>query len=162
MKLYELSTKYQQLVDIMDSADEETQETLLDTLESIQDAIEIKADNIARILNDFDLEKAMIDAEIKRLKDRSDRVAKQNEQLKKYLLSSFQTAEMKKLKTNLFTFNVRSSESVEIMDESQIPSNYMVEKTVKNPDKIAIKEAIKNNQIVAGCTIKTKESLVIK
>jgi uncharacterized protein YukE len=112
MKLYELSTQYAQLVDMLNNTDSdmiELVETINDTLDSISDSIEIKADSIAKMIRQLEAEKEMIDAESKRLADRGAKLAKQKEQLKSYLFQNMQIVGQDKIKTALFSFTIKNN-----------------------------------------------------
>ena len=67
-----------------------------------------------------------------------------------------------KLKTDRFTFSYRSSQSVNIIDESLVPAEYLNVKETFTPDKKRIKEALANFDEVAGCEIVVKTSLGVK
>jgi hypothetical protein len=56
----------------------------------------------------------------------------------------------------------RKSEPVIIMDDSLIPREYMREKITHEPDKIAIKDAIKSGGEVPGAEIKERLNIQIK
>ena len=67
-----------------------------------------------------------------------------------------------KLETSLNNLSYRKSESVSILDENIIPSEYWKVKEVKTIDKMKIKEDIKNWLDVIGASIETKQNLQIK
>ena len=162
MKLYELSTQYAQVVDMLNEADQEQFELITDTLESISDSIEIKADNIARMITQIEAEKAAIDAETKRLADRGAKLAKQKDSLKAYLHSCMTSAKIDKIKSNFFNISIRRSQAVEVLDQSIIPVELISTKTISTPDKIAIAKILKENGFVDGCILKINESLSIR
>jgi hypothetical protein len=56
----------------------------------------------------------------------------------------------------------RKSESVNILDEGEIPKEYIKVKTEYSPDKTMIKKALKDGQKVAGCTLESKNNIQIK
>jgi len=68
----------------------------------------------------------------------------------------------KNLKTKTFTFTHRKSEAVEIIDEAQIPPQYMREKFIVEPDKKLIKTDLKIGAKIPGCTIKETLNFSIK
>ena len=164
MKLYELSTQYKQIVDIAQNEEftVEQMDALVDTLESINDAIEIKAENIAKIILSLESEAAQIDVEIKRLQDRKVKSIKQADYLRNYLQDAMIQTGKTKFKTALFNFGLRQSASVNIIDETAIPLDYIVIKTESKPNKKLIMEQLKNNINIAGCEISYNQNIQIK
>jgi len=161
MKLYELSTQYAQLVDMLEQVEEDMQEALKDTLDSIADSIEVKADSIAKMIRQLEAEKEMIDAECKRLADRGAKLSKQKDQLKAYLFENMQIAGQDKIKTALFSFTIRTNApSVLVTNDQIIPSEFI--KLTPSIDKRAILERLKAKDIVEGCEIQQTRSLMIK
>ncbi len=63
-----------------------------------------------------------------------------------------------KFSTAMCEVSFRKSESVEILDEKQIPTEYIrtTVKTTTSPDKTAIKKAIKSGQTIGGCALVQK------
>lgn len=167
MKLYELSTQYRTLVDILEVAQtgEEAQdaEVIKDTLDAINDAIEEKADNIARIINELTSVELAISAELERLSKRAGTIKKQKESLKGYLMSAMQTAGKEKFKTNLYSFSIKNNApSVQILDESLVPAEFIRTKVETAPDKKAISELLKQQIPVSGCALVHSKSVTIK
>jgi hypothetical protein len=168
MKLFELSTQYAQLVDMLEAAqtgetDALDAEMLKDTLDAIGEAIEAKADNIARIMNELSTVEEAIKAEIERLQGRAGIIKKQRESLKTYLQAAMESTGKDKFKTSFYSFTIRNNPaSVQIVDESAIPSEFIREVTEKRIEKKAIAEVLKSGVEVAGCTLAQSRSLVIK
>ena len=66
--LFDLSTDYQQLYDLI--AEQKDEQILKDTLASINDAIEDKADGYVAVIKTLEGDNKAIDEEIKRLRQR--------------------------------------------------------------------------------------------
>ena len=167
MKLYELSTQYKQLVDILEAAQagEEAAdlEVIKDTLDAIGDAIEEKADSIARIMAELSGVELAISAELERLSKRASTIKKQKESLKSYLMAAMETAGKEKFKTNLYSYSIRNNApSVQIIDESLIPAEYIRTKVETAPDKKVIAELLKQKIEVAGCALIQSRTVTIK
>ena len=62
MKLYELTDQYDEVINLLYDGETDEQ-TILDTLESIEGEIEDKADNYARIIKNLSAEAEMVKAE---------------------------------------------------------------------------------------------------
>lgn len=158
MNLYELSTSYLQIQEmILEGA-----EGLEDTLESLNDAIEEKAVGYAKVIKNIEGQVLAIKEEEKRLAERRRSLESNIKRLKENLELSMLDTGKKKIKTNLFTFNIQKNPpSVKILDEEAIPSDYLVKQKPKI-DKKAIINDLKNGVEVEGVEIKQDESLRIR
>lgn len=159
MKLYELSQSYNQLLEMAEELD---QETFLDTLESIQEEMDVKIENTAKLIRSLQGDIEAIKVEEKRLADRRKAMENKIESIKSYLQNEMEVAGIDKVKRPTFTISVvNNPPCVQIEDESVIPSNYLV----PVPDKIdkkAILTALKNGEYIEGCTLSQSRSVRIK
>lgn len=150
MKLYEITPQLVELSN-MDASDE----AVRDTLEAVQMEFNDKAVAIVKVAESLDADTSAIDAEIERLKARKQVIANRKQQLRDYLLYNMEAAGIKKIDCPLFTVTLRQGvESVEIIDQSQIPNEYVAVEVVEKPDKAAIKAAIKSGKEVTGAILK--------
>lgn len=67
-----------------------------------------------------------------------------------------------KFSTAKCAVSFRRSESVEVLDESAVPAQFMVETVTTKPDKTAIKELLKSGHAVNGCRLVEKLNPQIK
>ena len=158
INLYTLSHNYQQVLSLI----EDGQDGMEDTLESLTDAIEDKAENIAKIIKTVEGEATALKLEEQRLADRRKSLENNAKGLKKYLEKSMQDAGMKKIKGQLFSFNIqKNAPSVEVLDDSVIPEIFF---TIPQPvlDKTIIKEQLKLGFEIPGAQLTQGESLRIK
>lgn len=150
MKLYEITPQLVELSN-MDASDE----AVRDTLEAVQMEFNDKAVAIVKVAESLDADTSAIDAEIERLKARKQVIVNRKQQLRDYLLYNMEAAGIKKIDSPLFTVTLRQGvESVEIIDQSQIPNEYVTVEVVEKPDKAAIKAAIKSGKEVTGAILK--------
>lgn len=159
MKLYEMVNQYRELMNMAEDIDNET---LLDTLESIGDAIEVKADNTAKMIRTFELEAEMIKAEENRLAERRKAITKKATTLANYLQTQLEMLDVDKIKSPTFTITLRQNPpKVSITDESQIPLQFY---TIPQPviSKSAIANTIKAGIEVPGATLIREKGLQIK
>lgn len=157
LTLYELTDNYQKLLEMADEADPQAFE---DTLEALQDEINHKAENLAKVIRTYEAEVKALEEEKKRLESRISARKNKVQRLKDYLKDNLEKAGMQKAKGKTFTVWVQDSEKVHVSDESAIPEQYFVMK--RQLSKTAIKEAIENGQQVAGAEIVKNKSIRIR
>lgn len=106
--LYVLTGIYLKLLDLMD--DPEIDQGDLDAyFEEINDDIEIKADNYARIIKNMENQLEGIKAEKKRLTDRQGIIEKNIDHLKDNLQQAMVIMGKTKFKTDLFSFSIQKN-----------------------------------------------------
>lgn len=157
LTLYELTGNYQQLLELADEADPQAFE---DTLSTLQDEINHKAENIAKVIKTLEAEVKALEEEKKRLENRITSRKNKIQRLKDYLQDNLEKAGIQKVKGKTFTVWVQNSERVEVSDENTIPEQYFVLK--RQLSKSAIKEAIENGQQVSGAEIVKNTSIRIR
>lgn len=159
LKLYQLVNDYKRVQDLADDLD---QQTLLDTLDAIQESIEDKAENTAKLIRSWEAEANAIKEEEKRLVDRRKVVENRISSLKLYLQIQMEIAGIDKVKRPTLTVSIRSNPpSVNVLDESVIPPNYMI----PQPSKISkadIAKALKSGEFVPGVELVQTKGLSIK
>lgn len=157
LTLYELTDNYQQLLELADEADPKAFE---DTLSTLQDEINHKAESLAKVIRTLEAETKALEEEKKRFERRIAARKNKVERLRNYLKENLEKAGMQKAKGKTFTVWVQDSEKVHVSDESAIPEQYFVMK--RQLSKTAIKEAIENGQQVAGAEIVKNKSIRIR
>lgn len=159
MKLYELTANYNQLLEMAEELDFET---FRDTLESVQEAIEDKAENVAKLIKCLEVDAKAIKEEEQRLSDRRRTIENRITNVKEYLQNQMEVAGIDKVKRPTLTVSIQNNPpSVEIADESLIPFDYMIPQPSKI-DKKAILTALKDGLIIEGCSMKQGKGLRIK
>lgn len=152
LKLYDLSLDYAKVLDLADSEDYDI-EMLQDTLDSIQDEIEIKFENISKLIKNLEGEVEIFKAEEKRLSSRRKTKENQIKWLKNYLLQSLEVTKKSKIQAGTFTVAKQKNQaSVQIVDRSKLPSKFL---TPQEPveDKKAILKALKDGEEIEGAVI---------
>ena len=137
-------------------------------VEALDNLLKAKADTIANGLEALCKIRArkqgeitaLLD-EIKRLSEKSEREAKALVRLEEYILSMLKRSGESKVNAGTFTVGTRISNSVWVSPDFNNPE-YMRTTTTTAPDKLAIKEALKNGIKIDGASITTKENLAIK
>ena len=159
MHLYQLVNDYKRVQELADELD---QATLLDTLDAIQESIEDKAENTAKLIRSWEAEANAIREEEKRLAERRKAVENRIQSLKLYLQIQMEVAGIDKVKRPTLTVSIRNNPpSVNVLDESAIPSNYMI----PQPSKISKKDiaaALKSGEFVPGVELVQTRGLSIR
>lgn len=158
MNLYDLTENWQKVYDM--DLDEET---WFDTLTSIDEAIEDKAENIAKLIRSLDADVEAYSNEIKRLSDRKRVAENKIKSVKAYLQSNMEQLGKEKFKTELFSFGIQNNPAgVDITNEKAIPVEFITVETVKKVDKRELIKALKAGEEITGAELKQTRSLRIR
>ena len=160
-KLYELTEMYQNISSLIEeNADNETLEKALD---EITDSIQIKAENMAKLIKSIEGNINVLKDEEKRLQVKRRALENKVVNIKEYLENQLKTMGLKKVQGNLFTVSIQKNpQSVNILDEDLIPEKFKVTKTTTSIDRKELLAALKEGQAVEGAEIKQTESLRIR
>ena len=159
MKLYELTADYNQVLLLAEDLD---QETFQDTLAAIEEAIEDKAENIAKMIRCIEADVNILKEEEKRLADRRKALENKISGIKEYLQNQMELAGIDKVKRATVTVSIQANPpSVLVKDESLIPSHYMIPVAPKL-DKKAVLSFLKEGGEVPGCEITQGRSMRIR
>ena len=157
MNLYELSQNYLAVQDM-----DLEPETLKDTLDSIEEAIEVKAENIAKWIRNLEADKKAFEEEEKRFKDKKQAADNRIKSLKLYLEDNMRLTGKTKFKAGFFSFAIQNNPpSVEVFDEALLPERFLIEQPPKI-DRAGIKELLKAGEEVPGAELKQTEGLRIR
>lgn len=161
MKLYDLAQNYLNLIDLMENP-EVPEEMLKQSLAAINEDIEVKAENLCKVMRSIDVDINGLKEEEKRLSERRKALENKNEQLKRYLESTMLALNTKKIKGKVFTVSIQKNpSSVDITAEKDIPKEYLIPQP-STINRKAILEVLKSGGEVPGATIKQTEGLRIR
>ncbi|HFC2411780.1 TPA: siphovirus Gp157 family protein, partial [Neisseria gonorrhoeae] len=126
-----------------------------DTLEAVIGQFEVKAQSVIAYIKNQEITEKMLEGHIRQMTGKLKAVKAQNQSLKDYLARNMQAAGITEIKADDGTFKAsfRKSEAVVILDEAQIPAEFMREAVKTEPDKTAIRKAIESGRQVAGAKI---------
>ena len=159
MKLYEISEAMLDLKNMLDLEEEFT--GVKDSLDLIEIDFAEKIDNIAKIITEFNGNIEILKNEEKRLASKRKIIESKVKNLKSYIEENMIKTEKKKIKTDLFSFNIQKNPSKLIIEnEELLPKKYfkMLEPAIDNQ---TLKEDLKNGEIQGAKLLQT-ESLRIK
>ncbi|WP_369671866.1 siphovirus Gp157 family protein [Enterococcus faecium] len=151
--LYQLSESYIKVLELAEQLDEEI---LRDTLDSINEAIEDKAKNLAKIVKEVEGKAELIDSEIKRLKKRKTSLLNNAKSIEQYLKGEMEKTGKTKIKGELFDIRIQNNPvSVNVYNENLIPKEFFTPVPPKL-DKKQLKEELKHGDIPGAELVQTK------
>lgn len=159
-ELYEVSERYKNIQDLIGN-EEITEEILKNAAEDVEDELQEKLLNIAKLCKNIKGNKAMIKDEEKRLEKKETVLDNRLKSLENYIKLCLNNARLNKMDLGIFKISIRKSESTEITNLSLIPEEFLKFKDPE-PNKTEIKKAIKEGREIQGAVIIENESLVIK
>lgn len=159
MKLYELTENYNQVLEMAEQLDAET---LTDTLDSIDEAIEIKVENTAKVVRSLEGNVDAIESEIKRLTAKKSTLNNNIKGIKSYMQESMEQVGKDKIKGQLFNIGIQNNpQGVNIIDENKINLDYFIEQSSKLDKKLLLAD-LKEGKKVEGAEIQQTRSLRIR
>lgn len=165
MKLYEITGAMEDVLDIFLESDggDLDRDNYEYTIKYLKEELKNKSSNFIKYIRNLQLEAEMAKQEEQRLS--KIRKSKENkiENLKKYLLLALQSLEIKKLETDLGSYGVRKNPiSVEILDISKIPQEFLKVKEEISVDKERLKEYFTKGNYLEGARLVESFSLQIR
>ena len=164
MNLYEINKVIEEVINNGFSIDNETGEVLFEPsdLDSLNEQFDEKADNIACYIKDIDALNDSISNEIKALQERKKQNESKIEKLKSYLTDALAQRNMKKFESARNKITFRKSQSVNVIDEDKISADYLKTEIVSKLDKKILLADLKAGKEVDGCSLLTKNNLILK
>lgn len=168
MNLYELTTEYERLQEMLETEAEENDglvsDELLEALAAASDGIDDKVEACAKVVKNLEAERDAVDAEKARLKARGESLDKNIERLKKAVIAAMERSGKAKVKTALFTVYPRESVSVDFEDEKKLPRDFCATEVITKykPDRLAMRKFMQEGGEIPGAWLVTKKSLQIR
>ena len=158
MTLYEINEAIRNAIEL--GYDPETGEILdASALEQLQMDRDEKIENICLYIKDLAAEASAIKAEEQALAERRKASERKGDSLKRYLQAML---DGQKWKSSKAVVSYRKTQSVVVDDLDAIPTDFMRIKTTSEPDKVAIKDALKDGKEVAGVHLEEGQSMSVK
>lgn len=160
-KLYELTGKYLQLLELAQDPDV-PEDVFLDTVEGLEGEIQLKAENVVKFIMSLEGSIEAVTKEIQRLTARKRTLQNRDDGIREYLRRNMDLTGISRIECSLFLISLAAGRPmVVIEDESAIPEEYLVVTT--RPDKTKILADLKAGKEVPGCQLGTsKPSLRIR
>jgi len=166
LKLYEIADEYRALLSMMDSSEEDEIDTdsFLLALDALQTDFSAKATNIACLIREITAESQAVTETAKALQSRSQRLDKRAALLRDYLHQQMQIIGLNHASDSRISVDLKKNPpSVRVDTPDHIPAEYcrVIPERVE-PDKTAIKTALKSGITIPGCALIQTTRLDIK
>ena len=167
--IYNITGDILRLYDMIDNEempDEEFEECMLDTLESVIVEFEVKADGYGKLIRNLESDIEGIKKEKQRLEKKQKRAENIIKSLKDRILFCMDTAKLPEIKGDLFKWRVQNfgkqlPENIEDF-RSKIPEKYIIPQDPKIDKKSLLKDIKEENIEIDGVELKTPRSAVLK
>lgn len=160
MNLFELTENYVKFFTEFENADEITEE-MQEMANNLNVEIEEKCDNYAKMIRNLEADVEAYKNQEKIFNEKRKSAENKVKWLKQNLQASMELQNRKKVKTDLFSFNIqKNAPSLEIRDEKNIDDSYYVIERKLNKKELL--SDIKEGLIVDGVELKQSESLRIR
>ena len=166
MKLYELSRGYQELQELIDEGDIPEDE-IKDTLEAIDAELNVKADNIACLIKNFESEAEMIKNEAQKQLTRAESKLRKAKKLREYLKAQLITCNISKVETQRNNIQIKKNPpKLEVMDGFVVWARKNADDLLKYstpiPDKTLIRDALQQGKLIPFVKLKSEQRIDIK
>ena len=161
--IYEITQDYLKIMSMMEDPELDPQ-TLADTLEAVDGALEVKAENYAKIIKNLEGDIAAIKSEVDRLSEKKRAIENNIKNMKATLQGSMEITGKTRFKTGLFSFGIQKNAPSVVIDTdiNNLPPEFL---KFREPEvnKTKLKEAIMNGEDLEGFAhLEQSESLRIR
>lgn len=159
--LYDIAENLRAILEYGD-CDEESGVPIGEQIAALEMTYDDKIDGVISFIKEQRALATAIKAEQDALKERRAAIENRVERLSEYLGQCLRIANKDAYENARHKVTFRKSEAVEIIDESLIPAEFKITKTTNTVDKVAIKEAIKDGEIIDGATLVERQNIQIR
>lgn len=164
MNLYEISNDLKEIEEFIEIQGADTQQSAV-VLDAVKEALNTKADGVAKYIKNEEATIDAVDEEIKRLKELKNSKTKRLQSFKDYVITSLNIAGVKKVETSIGKVTVRNYPVLEVNCEiNEIPAMYVKTETkeITTIDKVALKKAIKCGEEIKGIELADNFKINVK
>ena len=156
--LFTISQDFKSLYEMANDAENEDMEALAELFSEVETSLSDKLDNSNYIIKQLKADAETLKTEANRLTNKARALENRAEYLKELMLRAVVSSGTEKIKTELFSFYIKRSESLNIATEDNIGREFF--KIVKTPMKDELKKFIKSGGIIDGVSIVENKTLV--
>ena len=129
-------------------------------LENLELELSVFIDGACTFLGECEANEEIWKTEIERLRKKQQAATMQAERTRNFIGELLQRRGVDKLDTGLYTVGFRKSEAVIVSNEAVLPPEYV--RTKIEPDKVALKKALKDGIWIDGVHIQSFKNLQIR
>ena len=156
LKLYEIAEAIHKIEEL-----DEDEQALTEYLDSAKMQLKDKAENVVKFRQGLIMSADAVGGEIKRLTELQNGLLRRSDNIKRYIAHVMDFNAIEKIETTIAKIYFIKSKTVDIVDETLIPKEYIKVKEVQSIDKMAIKRDSKDKAI-PGVQITEHKNLQIK
>lgn len=120
-----------------------------------------KIDNFALFVRIESAHAEALRTEAQRLSSRARTAENRIAYLKKCYTDTLKAAGLQCVNGSVYRLSIRSTDVVRITDDAILPAEYVRTKTTTEPDKVALKSALKEGQAIPGAELEKSYSLIV-
>lgn len=164
MNLYEISQDYAAIIAAVEEAEGELTPELEAAMAANGEDFAAKIENYLKAIRNYEADAAACKEEAARFKAKEERAKKTADRLKESVLAAMQQRGIQKQDFGNLTAAVRKTERVVVDDDliASLPDDFKRVKTTIEPDKTALKTALKAGVTIEGAQLVDNYSLNIK
>lgn len=162
MTLYELQQEQLELNALLEENGGELTPEIEERLQIHDFDVNQKMESYCKAIKQYEADIEAFKSEIERLKARKDSADKAIERMKSAMVNAMTTFGLSKVEAGTFKIGTRKSQSLEVLDESLVPSKFKNKVITVKVDKNAIKDAMKAGEEVNGVKLNDNLSISIK
>lgn len=162
LTLYQIKDEYMNALSVLNDMDIDEQE-VKDSLSVLKGDLEEKCESVAMWrANQLVIAKAKKEA-AKILVAQANAIEKRADNIMDYLDTNMRVAGITEISCDLFTIKYQKNPpSVSVLDDEQIPAEFIKIKEVRSVDKVALKKALQDGLVTEYAELVQGERLVIK
>jgi len=163
LKLYEVTDIYLRALKGLEDSDL-PENVVLNTLDALEGALEVKATNVAAYFQNLEAEANAIKNAETRMAKRRKAIESRVEWLRHYLKTNMDRCGITEIKSPEFVLKIVKNPPMMVIDhQDAIPEQFMrIIPETREPDKNALKEALKTGEVIPGAHLETQTRLSIK
>ena len=150
------------MLDIPDEQLSDEQKAALDAyLDELGSQEASKVDNFALFVRLESARAEALRAEAQRLASRARTAENRIAYLKMRYMQAIEQAGLKGVKGSVYRLSIRATDIVNVTNQDALPEQYVRVKTTVEPDKVALKAALKEGQVIPGAALVQTYSLQV-
>ena len=153
-QLYVIADEYRQAIDLIMNEDYPSDAEAVQKLNEIGESLDKKGVAIAQLISNMGADLDAIKAEKERLAKRQKVLESRMQWMNSYLKGNMEMCRINEISCPYFSIKIKNCpQSVEVMDKSQLPEEYLNTKTVITENKLKMRDDMKNGIEIPGARL---------